>query len=212
MLYNPNYLFDVGFQLSYAAVFSIVWIQPKIYQLLTIKWWLPHKIWQVFSVSLAAQIGVLPISLYYFHQFPALFFVVNIIVIPVLGFILIGGIVIILLSVLNILPEFLGTAYIYVIKAVNGLVTWVAGFDSFVIKNITMSFIFMAALYVFFILMLKWSEKRSFTRLLWGLLAVLCVQSVLLVEKFSRQNTHQFVVFNKAKSSLLAVQKGDLLL
>ena len=211
LLYNPSYLVDVGFQLSYSAVFSIVWIQPKIYNLITVKWWLPHKIWQVFSVSLAAQIGVLPVSLFYFHQFPALFFVVNIIVIPVLGIILIGGILVMLLSLLNSLPTFLATVYMFVIKAVNGLVSWVAGFDSFVLRNISMSFLFMVTLYFLFVLLLKWTEKRNFSRLLWLLLAVISVQGVLLVEKYTKQTTNQLIVFNKPRGSVIAIQKGDSL-
>ncbi|MDO9039361.1 MAG: ComEC/Rec2 family competence protein, partial [Lutibacter sp.] len=77
LLFNPYYLFEVGFQLSYLAVFSIVWIQPKIYNLWKPKFLILDKLWQLLTVSSAAQIGVLPLSLYYFHQFPGLFFVSN---------------------------------------------------------------------------------------------------------------------------------------
>ena len=88
LLLNPYFLFEVGFQLSYMAVFSIVWIQPKLYMLWKPKFWLVNKLWQLFSVSLAAQMGILPLSLYYFHQFPGLFFLSNMVIIPFLGILL----------------------------------------------------------------------------------------------------------------------------
>jgi competence protein ComEC len=62
LLFNPYYLFEVGFQLSYLAVFSILWIQPKIYNLWKSKFWILDKLWQLLTVSAAAQIGVLPLS------------------------------------------------------------------------------------------------------------------------------------------------------
>ncbi len=82
LLLNPYFLFEVGFQLSYMAVFSIIWIQPKLYNLWTPKFWIFNKIWQLFTVSVAAQLGVLPLILYYFHQFPGLFFLSNLVIIP----------------------------------------------------------------------------------------------------------------------------------
>jgi len=82
------FLFDVGFQLSYLAVFGIVWVQPKLANLLKCKYWFFRKVWSLCSVSIAAQVGVLPLSLYYFHQFPGLFFLSNVLIIPFLGAIL----------------------------------------------------------------------------------------------------------------------------
>lgn len=102
LLTQPMFLFQVGFQMSYAAVFSIAWIYPKLQ-----RFWYPEnyfirKPWQLLSVSLAAQLGVLPISLFYFHQFPALFFISNLVVIPFLGAILgIGFFVVFLVNYLH---------------------------------------------------------------------------------------------------------------
>jgi len=124
LLFNPFYLFEVGFQLSYLAVFSIVWIQPKLYNLWKPNYWLPDKIWQLFTVSIAAQIGVLPLSFFYFHQFPGLFFLSNLVIIPFLGFILIAGIIIITLAIFDILPQFLGDSYSYFIQLMNSFVEW----------------------------------------------------------------------------------------
>ena len=107
LLIKPLFLFDVGFQLSYSAVFAIVAFQPLIAKLWNPKSKFINFFWQTFSVTLAAQFGVLPLSLYYFNQFPSLFWLSNLVVIPVLGFILGFGILIILLALLNYLPNWL---------------------------------------------------------------------------------------------------------
>ncbi|HSQ47792.1 MAG TPA: ComEC/Rec2 family competence protein, partial [Lutibacter sp.] len=164
LLFNPYYLFEVGFQLSYLAVFSIVWIQPKLYHLWKPKFWFLDKTWQLLTVSLAAQIGVLPLSLYYFHQFPGLFFVSNLVIIPILGIILTAGILIIILSVLQIAPQFLVDAFIFVIRQMNYFVAWVANQEYFIIQQISMSFLLMVTFYALLFFGLKWTEKKVFYR------------------------------------------------
>ncbi|MEA3318280.1 MAG: ComEC/Rec2 family competence protein, partial [Bacteroidota bacterium] len=73
LAFNPYAIMDVGFQLSYIAVISIVFFQAKIYGLINISNYIGNKIWELLSVSIAAQIGTFPIAIYYFHQFPNYF-------------------------------------------------------------------------------------------------------------------------------------------
>ncbi len=82
LLWNPFLLWQVGFQLSYTAVVGIIYFQPKIYQLLDCKSYATDWAWQLSSVSVAAQLGTLPLSLYYFHQLPTYALLSNLIVIP----------------------------------------------------------------------------------------------------------------------------------
>ncbi|MDR3367354.1 MAG: ComEC family competence protein, partial [Prevotellaceae bacterium] len=79
-VFDPLCLFDAGFQLSYAAVVAILFFQPYIYRSLHFKRWLPDAIWSLTAVSLAANIGTFPISIYIFHQFPAYFLLTNLLV------------------------------------------------------------------------------------------------------------------------------------
>ncbi|NLP58896.1 ComEC/Rec2 family competence protein [Lutibacter sp. B1] len=211
LLFNPYYLFEVGFQLSYLAVFSIVWIQPKLYNLWSSKFWLIDKFWQLFTVSIAAQIGILPLSLYYFHQFPGLFFLSNLMIIPFLGLILIAGIITILLALLHILPQFLSESYIFVIQKMNNFVSWISNQEQFVIQYISFSFLLMIAVYLFVFVVLKWFEKRLFYRIIWVLISILIIQFVLIYEKYKLQSTNEFIVFNKNKQSIIASRSGDKL-
>lgn len=82
MLFDPAIIYKVGFQLSYAAVISIVFFQPKIAALLKFENKIAKWSWELFAVSLAAQIGTFPLSIYYFHQFPSYFWLSNFVAIP----------------------------------------------------------------------------------------------------------------------------------
>jgi competence protein ComEC len=84
-LFRPFDLFDAGFQLSYCAVLSIVYFQPAIYRLIYVRHKVADYIWRLLSVSFAAQIGTLPITLASFHQFPNYFLLTNLFVIPLTG-------------------------------------------------------------------------------------------------------------------------------
>ncbi|MDO9274001.1 MAG: ComEC/Rec2 family competence protein [Lutibacter sp.] len=209
LLFNPYYFFEVGFQLSYLAVFSIVWIQPKIYKLWKPKLWLLDNIWQLLTVSAAAQIGVLPLSLFYFHQFPGLFFLSNLVIIPVLGIILTAGIVIMALSVLQIAPQFMVDAYIFVIRQMNNFIAWIADQEIFIIQQISMSFLLMTALYALLFFGLKWTEKKVFYRFALVLISVVLLQTVFILEKYSVQSTNEFIVFNESKASTVGKRNGN---
>lgn len=212
LLINPYYLFEVGFQLSYLAVFSIVWIQPKLYCIWQPKLWLVGKFWQLFTVSVAAQIGVLPLSLYYFHQFPGLFFVSNLVIIPFLGIILTAGVVIMLLALLDLLPQMLSEGYIFIIRQMNNFISWVSNQQVFIVENITFSFAMLITFYAFIFFMLKWTEKKNFQRMVLVLIAIVALQTVFIFEKYQIQTTYNFIVFNKTKESVFGKRLGEKLL
>ncbi len=209
LLFHPFYLFEVGFQLSYLAVFFIVWIQPKLFNIWISKVWILRKIWQLFTVSIAAQIGVLPLSLYYFHQFPSLFFISNLVIIPFLGVILIVGVIIIVCAILNILPSIVGDFYILIIQKMNFFVSWIAHQETFLFKNIPFSFSAMLASYLVIILFVKWQEKKSVIRFKFVLFSVIVFQIVVLLEKQQLETTNEFIVFNKIKSGIIVQRYGD---
>ncbi len=98
LLWNPFFLFEVGFQLSYLAVIAIVALQPKIQSLVYFKNKWIEKIWQLTSVSLAAQLLTFPLALLYFHQFPNYFLFSNLLLVPLSTVILYTAIAFVALS------------------------------------------------------------------------------------------------------------------
>lgn len=107
LLFDPNYLFQVGFQLSFAAVTGIVYLQPKISGWFQFNHIIPDKIWQLSAVSIAAQLATFPISVYYFHQFPAYFWLTNLLVIPSATVTIVAGVFVLLLGALDMSAAFL---------------------------------------------------------------------------------------------------------
>ncbi|MCL1933246.1 MAG: ComEC family competence protein [Candidatus Azobacteroides sp.] len=88
LLYNPFYLFDVGFQLSFSAVLAILLINPHLISLYHSRNPMINYIWELSCTSTSAQLGTAPLSLYYFHQFPLLYLISNIFAIPFTGILL----------------------------------------------------------------------------------------------------------------------------
>ena len=202
LLWKPTFLFDVGFQLSYLAVFAIVAIQPMLDKLWQPKPKLLKFFWNIFTVTLAAQFGVIPISLYYFHQFPGLFFVSNLAIIPFLGLILGLGILVIGLSLLNFLPSFLANAYGTVISTMNKLVIWVAGQESFLFKNISFDFVHVLISYAIIITILIYLKTRTFKSLVFLLITIIISQGVLMFDKKEKAK-NSFIVFHKSRHSII---------
>lgn len=80
LLYDPFYLFDVGFQLSYAAMLGIFLFQPSISQLFEPKHPVTSWIWEGSAIGIAATIATAPFILFWFHQFPNYFLLSNLVV------------------------------------------------------------------------------------------------------------------------------------
>ena len=96
--WNPHLLLDVGFQLSYVAILGIVYLQPKLYGWHEFDNYVLDKIWGMSTTCLAAQLAVLPFSLFYFHQFPLYFLAANLVVIPLSSGILYAGLALLAVS------------------------------------------------------------------------------------------------------------------
>ena len=103
LIINPFYLFDVGFQLSFVAVLSILFFQPKLSKLYTPKTNAFDYAWNLFTVSLAAQLGVFPLVFYYFGTFPTYFFITNLLVLPFIAIIIYSAVLLTFLSLLSFL-------------------------------------------------------------------------------------------------------------
>ena len=210
LLIKPTFLFDVGFQLSYLAVFAIVIFQPMLYNLLRIKYKLLDYLWQLFTVSLSAQIGIIPISLYYFHQFPGLFFVSNLVIIPFLGAILGLGILIMILALAKGLPVWLADFFGATINLMNSFVSWVSQQEAFLFKHLSFSLVQVIFCYTVVGWFLILRKKRTYKNVILFLLSVLLFQFHLLYQKHQSSNK-RIIVFHKSRYSVIGSQQFERL-
>ena len=203
LLINPFFLFDVGFQLSYAAVFSILSIQPLISKIWKPRIRFVNYFWQLFSVTLAAQLGLLPLSLYYFHQFPGLFFVSNLLIVPILGIVLSMGILVIILSIGNVIPNWMVQAYSALIQYINYIVEWIAGKESFLFRNIPFTWIDLVVSYFLLIALWAFFKKPSKLRAATVSIAIISFVTVFIYQEHAHSQYNQMVVFHQNRQSVI---------
>lgn len=211
LLFKPTFLFEVGFQMSYLAVLGIVSVQPIIYRLWKPKYWIIDKPWQIFTVTLAAQAGVVPISLFYFHQFPGLFFISNIVVIPFLGLILSFGLLVITLALMNMLHSSIVIAYNFIIDSLNSFIAWVAQFEDFLFRDIPFTILQVICSYFIIVGLVQVYKQRTFKWVAMSLIGVICFQSISFYNTYRGQND-AFIVFNKSRYSLIGQKQNDKLI
>ena len=133
---NPANLFDVGFQLSYAAVIGIVILQRPIMKLFYFKYNIINKIWEITSVTLAAQIATAPFTIYYFHQFPTYFWLSNLFMSPVSSVVIIGGMLMLLLFFIPYVNVVIAWVVSKMIFVMNYGVCWIESLPYSILKGL----------------------------------------------------------------------------
>ena len=210
LIINPLWLFQVGFQLSYLAVFFIIWTLPVFQKIGYSNYWLVRKLWTIVSVTICAQIGVLPLSLYYFNQFPGLFLLTNIIVLPFLTLLMFGGILIVILAILDLLPNWLAEAYNYLIESLNWFIQWVATQDEFLFRDIHFSTLKTLSAYFLIVSIILFLKKLNHRRLVISLLSVSLLVIIFIHDEYITSR-NQLVIFQKSKQTIVAYKNGKSL-
>ncbi|WP_459212695.1 ComEC/Rec2 family competence protein [Aquimarina rhabdastrellae] len=208
LCFNPLFLFDVGFQLSYIAVFSILWIQPLLASVYKPKSRFIRFYWDTFTVTIAAQLGLLPLSLFYFHQFPALFMLTNLVIIPLLGIILGLGLLVLLSSQFDLVSfDFLTSSYDYSIQTMNAFIHWISQQEAFLFSNITFSGKAMIIWYLVLILSIS-LIKRFHPKKVYALGVSLSLLLFIYTYEIHIANKEQrFIVYHQLKNSIIGIHK-----
>ncbi len=126
LIKNPKDLFNIGFQLSFLAVLSIVYIAPKFIRLIKedVNFYIKRWVYMPLAVSLSACIGTFPLILYYFNIITPIAIISNLFIIPLLFILLIGGGMFLLLSWV----PFLGAFLAFVTNLLAQVIFYLAGF------------------------------------------------------------------------------------
>ncbi len=205
LLINPNYLFDLGFQLSYSAVVAIVALQKPISD-----WWIaPNKItdafWQLVVVSVAAQVGTAPISIFYFHQFPNLFLLTNFIVIPLTYIILVYAILVLVISPLSWVAHYAGMGLSNLIGFMNWTITQIEGLSFGVTRdlylNLSMLFLSLAMISIFAIMLRQLRKWQLFAQLI-------LLVAFLGFNLFKYDTSNEMILYDTPKNTYLAVYEN----
>lgn len=185
LLFNPSLLCETGFQLSYLAVISILLFYPLLEGLLHPRTKVGKYLWQLTALSLTAQAGTLPLSLFYFHSLPLWFLPVNLLAVPLTGLILYTGMSFFLLSWLPPLASLLSALLDKGLSLLNGLSHTanqlpLSHLEPVCIHPITLLFIYLAALLLYHTL-----KQKRITSLFSLLLLLLLAQAATLLQQNS---------------------------
>jgi len=196
LFYNPYTLLSVGFQLSFLAVFGIVYFQPKIVTLLYFKNILLRKTWELTAVSLSAQLTTFPIALLYFHQFPVYFIFSNIVVIPFAFIIVISGLTLILISPFQLVSGYLAYALDHVVHLLNYLVLKVEDLPYHKIGGVAIGNTETIFIYLFIALAAIFLIYKKVRFLISSLLVLILLVSLSLYKKTGNINRNKLTFYS----------------
>ena len=209
LCYNPYFLWDVGFQLSYLAVAGIIVFQRPVYQLLQLKNRLADEVWKLVSVSLAAQTLTFPICIYYFHQFPMLFLLANIIAVPLSSIILYAEIALVVLSGLPFIGPLAGKITYWLVWCMNKAILWINQLSFSLWDNIQASLVSTILLYSIIIAFSAWFIYKNSRILLYGLGISLLFVVHYTYDKWLVMYQQKLVVYNLYRHQAADLVIGD---
>lgn len=209
---NPFSLFDVGFQLSFMAVLSIGYLYPKISGL----WKLKNKIgsygWNLFSLSLAAQIGTFPVCLYYFGYFPTYFFVTNVFIPPLVGVIIYLVLAVAIVSIIPVLKDYLLDTVLYILKAlIEGMTRIIQFFENLPfakIEDIKIPLVNVFLLLILIVTITRFIEERKARPLIVSL-SIIILLFVIPIPDRIKENEDQLWVMNKREETQIRWNKNN---
>jgi competence protein ComEC len=206
---KPSWILHIGFQLSYLAVGGIVFFQPLFY-----RWWIPRWkiidfLWKLVTVSLAAQLLTLPLSWYYFHQFPSFFWLSGLWVVPLAPVIITLGIGILIAgSYWPFLANGLATILDYIIWITHLWLEWLQQLPLSTITDIWIQPVQVVFLYAAILglgIAMKQMPKPGYS------LSILCLIvhcSFQISTVIEQQQQEWIVVYDAGKEVLIDYIKG----
>lgn len=183
LIYQPMYLFDVGFQLSFMAVLGIFLFYPLIDSLFVVRNKIVAYLWNIISLSLAAQLATLPLILYYFGTFPVYFLLSNLVVAPIAVFILSATLLALALGVFPVAANFVVQGLDFAVRTLNEVMEQIQHWSGAQITSVYLSVWQTWLLAVAIVTLWRYVVCRSARRLIVFLLTV----NVLIVSFLWKQ-------------------------
>lgn len=209
LLINPLLLFEIGFEMSYLAVFGIVLIQPHLVALYSPKTKVGNYFWELMMVSIAAQLATCPLSLHYFGQFPNYFLLTNLCVIALSFVVVVTGVVLLAISWFPAVSRIIGFVLTYEIRLLDGIVRGVESLPGSVTENLSVSVFQSVLLYGMIIFGFVWLVRRS----IWGRYALLAGSLLLVLsysfKKYEIVNSKEVTMYSLDKMSAVRVREGS---
>lgn len=198
LCYNPFFLWDVGFQLSYLALLGIVWLQKPIEHLLYLKWKWAAKIWQLVSVTIAAQLLTFPVCIYYFHQFPNIFLLTNLVTVPLSTLILCVELALLVVFRITPLAWVAGKLVYVLIWLMNHFIDWCNRLPYAVTDIVHVSPATCLLLYVLIAGYSRWLLYRESIMLKTGYISATACLLLYMISYYNTQHQRKIIIYHVA--------------
>lgn len=208
LLLNPLNLFDVGFQLSYLAVLSILFFQPRFSSLIKTNNVVSKYVWDMVTVSLAAQLGTSPVSIYYFNQFPSYFLLSNMIVVPAAAIILYLGMLFFALSFIPYLSDGIAILLKYLTTGLNYCVKTIETLPGSVIEGISISLLSVFLLYLFIASLSSFLMTKKGNQLILSLSTLVLLIILNIVSDIESLKQQKLIIYNSRAIPLISYIDG----
>ena len=204
LIFDTHQVFDVGFQLSFVAVFGIFWLnEPILKNLPRPKNKIQDFLFNVISVSLAAQIATLPLVIFYFHQYSFLSIVANVIIVPFSEIIIIFSLLMTVLFAFKLEFSWLSFIYEKLVDFLLKSIHFFADQDWFFIKNIPLNWVELIILFVVIFLLRGLFLHQSKTMLRFLGIALLFFMVRIIVDFYQFKKTETLVVENFNQKTII---------
>lgn len=205
---NPFSLWDVGFQLSYTAVLSIVVFQPYLNRWLYFENKLLKGLWSLNAVTLSAQILTLPIVLYHFHQFPTLFMFTNLFAVPFSGLILYAELLLLVTYFTPIIGALIGKTIGWGIDIMNSFIVRVDSLPFAVLSSLQISILQACILYASIIGLGWWLIGKQIKALWMGLIFLAAFIALRSIDFIQRNQQQKLIVYNVPNHTAIDLIEG----
>jgi len=208
LCYDPYWLWDVGFQLSYTAVLSIVIFYSSIYRLCLWTNGLLDAVWKSMAVCLAAQILTTPLSIYHFHQFPVLFILTNLVAVPLSTLVLMGELLICAFAWTGPPGLFIGRLTTSCLQAMNAYIQRLDRVSFAVWEGLSISFLQMCLLLAFIAALTVWLRRKQGLPLMLALVSLLLFTGLRSQDLLGRLHQGKIVVYAAPRQLLVHFVAG----
>jgi competence protein ComEC len=209
LVYNPFYLWDAGFVLSYSAVLSIVVFYRPVYNRLYIKNKVLDKLWASTAITVSVQIFTLPVILFYFHQFTNFFLITNFLAVPASCIILYGEIVLLLISFIAPLAHLVGLSVGFLIGCLNSFIEYINRIPNVVWGNIYADVPQTFLLYACIIAATVWFFRRSSKAFIFSIFFVAILVLYNSISILSLSHRQKLIVYNVSKQTAIDIIQGN---
>lgn len=208
LLFEPMWLFQIGFQLSFLAVLSLMIFYKPIVQCWTIKNKLGMWVWKSMATSIAAEILIAPLVAYYFHSFPPMFLIANLIAGLSMGIILILGLILMTIGKIAFIGTTLGLIISYGVQAFNHTINLLQAVNIPSLQRIYISFVGLLLLYLLIVFVAQWVLQKHKKSLRYALVT-LCVFSLLVLHRsWEIAQQEKLIVYNSGKTTQCEILRG----